>query len=167
MPRVLIVAYGNPLRCDDGIAWRAAEALEDRFPCQDVEIVRLHQLAPEVADAVQSRVLVLFIDAACVDSAQGGRAGEIRVREFSRIEIDKCPPGHFAHTYSPAKVLGLARELYGATPGACVITVAGENFRHGECLSDPVANALPELLVRIEQLVESSMSKSETAKDTK
>jgi len=167
MPPVLIVAYGNPLRSDDGVARLAAEALEDKFSPRDVEIVRLHQLAPEVADDIQNRELVLFIDAACVDSAEGGRTGEIRVHEVSRKEIDERPHEHFTHTYSPARVLCLARELYGAAPRACVITVAGENFGHGERLSSPVAEALPQLLVRIEQLVESSIPKSETTKDTK
>ena len=62
--RVLIIAYGNPLRCDDGVAWRAAEALEGKFPSEQVEILRLHQLAPELADAVRQRELVLFVDAA-------------------------------------------------------------------------------------------------------
>jgi len=30
--RILIVAYGNPLRCDDAVAWHAADALEGKFP---------------------------------------------------------------------------------------------------------------------------------------
>jgi len=167
MPRVLIVAYGNPLRSDDGIAWRAADAIEGKFPESEVEILRLHQLAPEVADTIQNRELVLFVDAACVDSAKDSRAGEISVREVSGNETGEHQPGHFTHAYSPAKVLDLGRELYGATPKACVITVDGENFEHGECLSAPVANALPNLILRVEQMVEDALSKPRTTKITK
>jgi len=156
MPTILIIAYGNPLRCDDGIAWRAADALANKFPQPEVEIVRLHQLAPELADAVRNRQLVLFIDAACVDDAENGGPGEIRVREVSSPKIQGHPPGQFSHVYSPAKVLDLARELYDATPKAFVITIAGENFGHGDSLSAPVASALPELVARIERLIKDS-----------
>src|SRR5579862_9528285 len=50
--KILIIAYGNPLRCDDGIAWRAADALAQKLSDSDVEIVRLHQLAPELAETI-------------------------------------------------------------------------------------------------------------------
>lgn len=165
MPRILIVAYGNPLRCDDGIAWHAADALEGKFPESDVEILRSHQLTPEVADSVRERELVLFIDAACADDRENGRPGEIRVREVSIQEARKHPT-EFSHVYSPAKVLDLARELYGTTAKACVVTVAGEDFSHGQSLSAPVANALPRLIEAIQQLVAECTSRAGT-NDTK
>ena len=167
MACVLIVAYGNPLRCDDGIAWRAADALEGKFSDTDVEILRLHQLAPEVADSLRTRDLVIFLDAACVDDIGGSRPGEIRVREVPGTEIAEHRPGQFSHVYSPEKVLDLARELYNATPKAYVITVAGQNFDHGECLSVPVANSVPELLARIHELLASPAQASATTTDTK
>jgi hydrogenase maturation protease len=166
MARVLIVCYGNPLRSDDGIAWRAADALEGKFPKSEVEVLSLQQLAPEVADACRQLEAVLFIDAAFVDDIKNSRSGEIRVSEVSAVQ-NRERHDHFSHVYSPAKILGLARELYGATPRAFLITVAGENFEHGECLSAPVANALPELIARVEQLVEAGLSKPRTTKDAK
>ncbi|HXJ85699.1 MAG TPA: hydrogenase maturation protease [Candidatus Binatia bacterium] len=164
MPRVLIVAYGNPLRCDDSIAWRVADALEGKFLEQDVEIIRLHQLAPEIADNVRNPELVLFIDAACVDEIDSRRPGDIQVREESIAPSGKHAQAQFTHVYSPARVLELARELYQANPKAFVITVAGEDFGHGDRLSAPVASALPELVVRIERLVEDSLAKARTTK---
>lgn len=156
--RILIIAYGNPLRCDDGVAWRAAQELEGKFSEEDVEILRLHQLAPELADAVRRREAVLFIDAADVERLQSGHPGEIRSRELSSQEIEQHPPGQFSHVYSPAKVLDLARDLYHSVPEAFVITVAGENFGHGESLSPPVATALPSLLAEIERLVRNHLT---------
>ena len=50
MTQVLIVGYGNPLRCDDGLGWCAAEALSRSLPFPETEIVICHQLAPELAD---------------------------------------------------------------------------------------------------------------------
>jgi hydrogenase maturation protease len=159
MPHTLIVAYGNPLRCDDGVAWRAADALANTFSESEIEILRLHQLAPEVADAARNRELVLFVDAACVDDVENVHPGEVRVREIA-TQTGHRQPGHFSHVYSPEKVLALARELYNATPRAVVITVAGENFGHGDRLSAPVASALPELLAAIELLIKDSATKS-------
>jgi hydrogenase maturation protease len=163
-PRILIIAYGNPLRCDDGIAWRAADSLEGGFPESEVEILRLHQLAPEIADSVRQRELVLFVDAAEVEVT---RPGEIRAREVSTSEIGESRPSHFSHAFSPAQVLAIARDVFKAAPKAFVITIAGDNFEHGEYLSATVANALPELIARVEQLVEQALPKARTTKDAK
>lgn len=161
VPRILIVGYGNPLRCDDGIGWRAAEALEEKFSAEQVEILGLHQLAPELAHAVAERKLVLFIDAACAEHIRNSHPGEIRIRELSSEETHERQPGQFSHVYSPGKVLALARDLYHARPKAWVITIAGENFGYGECLSPPVAHALPELMEKLEQLVGSHLTGSD------
>lgn len=152
MPRILIIAYGNPLRCDDGIAWRAADRLQDKFAEPDVEVLCQHQLAPEIAETLRNRQLVLFVDAACAE--ENNRAGEIRVRDLSR-ELHQREEGQFSHVYSPTKIVELARELYGATANAFVITVTGQNFAHGDNLSMPVADALPELIETIRRMVES------------
>src|ERR1700758_3673560 len=81
LPRALIIAYGNPLRSDDGVAWRAAEALRQKFSPAEVEIACLHQLAPELAETVSRFACVIFVDAASAPHA--GRPGEIRVEELS------------------------------------------------------------------------------------
>jgi hydrogenase maturation protease len=156
----LIVAYGNPLRSDDGVAWHAADALEDKYAESDIEIIRLHQLAPEVADSLKQRKLVIFVDAACLNDAAHARPGEVRVREISAGETQQRPPEHFSHVYSPEKVLTFACELYKATPEAFVVTITGEDFGHGDHLSPTVTAALPELVVTITRLVEESSGNS-------
>jgi hydrogenase maturation protease len=153
MPRVLIVAYGNPLRCDDGVAWRAADALESKFPESEVEILRLHQLAPEVADTARQRDLILFVDAACRDDVKNIMPGQIRVTELFHPESHECQAAQFSHVYSPAKILDLARDLYQESPKAFVITVAGADFGHGDRLSNAVAAAIPSLVAKVEQIV--------------
>ena len=149
MPTVLIVAYGNPLRSDDGIAWRAADALAPKFSESDVEIFRLHQLTPELADTVRNFGTVIFVDAASCDASHD-EPGAIRLEE---IRGGTSEPARFSHVLSPKKVLDLALQLYGASPRVFVITVTGENFGHGDSLSSSVASALPELVARIEYLI--------------
>jgi hydrogenase maturation protease len=152
MPRVLIVAYGNPMRCDDGVAWRAADALAPKLSETDVEILCLHQLTPELADTVRHVRAVIFVDAAACDGSPD-KPGTIRVEE---IRGGTSEPARFSHVLSPTKILDLALQLYGASPRAFVITVAGENFGHGDSLSAAVASALPELIARIEHLIQES-----------
>jgi len=161
MPRVLIIiiAYGNPLRSDDGVAWRAADELEKKFPGGDVEILRTHQLAPELADAVSRTEAVIFIDAAG-DGA--GHPGEVRCAPVGPPE----GPVRFSHQLSPSSVIALARQLFGAAPRAFSVTLTGECFDHGEALSPAVAAALPSLVTRIEALIQYLVSPAAVPPDS-
>jgi hydrogenase maturation protease len=151
MPRVLIIAYGNPMRSDDGIAWRAADLLVGQFSSAEVEILRVHQLAPELAEEITRCDTVIFVDAASADGAIG-KPGEIRCLE---IGSSKEGPPRFSHQLSPSAVVALARQLYGAAPRAFSVTLTGQCFDHGESLSALVEGAIPLLVARIVALVES------------
>lgn len=145
MPRVLVIAYGNPMRSDDGVARRAAAALEEKFSTPSVEIVSTHQLAPELAETVSRCDAVIFVDA-----ANNGPPGEIR---SAQIRLPQATP-HFSHQLSPQAVVALAHQLFCATPSAFAITLTGDCFDHGESLSPAVAAALPALVARIEALIQ-------------
>lgn len=145
MPRVLIIAYGNPLRSDDGVAWRAADELEKQITGGDVEVRRCHQLSPELAESASRFEGVIFIDAA---AAGEGQPGEVRCAPIG------LPEGRvFSHHLSPASLIALARQLYGATPRGFSVTLTGKCFDHGEALSAAVAAALPALVARVQVLV--------------
>ena len=147
MPRILIVAYGNPMRCDDGLAWHAVDELEKKFSSPEVEVLRTHQLAPELAETVSSVEAVIFVDAA---TAGNGQPGEVR---SSPIDLPEGAP-RFSHQLYPGSVIALARQLYAATPLAFSVTLTGACFDHGELLSPVVGAALPALVARIAALVE-------------
>ncbi len=153
MPRVLIIAYGNPMRCDDGLAWRAADELERKFPTHELEILRTHQLAPELAETVSRLQAVIFVDAA---SSDGPNAQPGEVRE-APIGLPEGQP-RFSHHLSPCAVIALASQLYGAHPRAFSVTITGQCFDHGEGLSPVVAAAIPALVARIEALIQSLQS---------
>ena len=140
------------MRSDDGVAWRAADALASEFPEPAVDIDRLHQLTPELADTVRNYKSVIFVDAASCDGSLT-QPGTIRVED---IFGGAGEPARFSHVLSPKKVLDLAGQLYGASPRAFVVTVAGESFRHGDSLSPAVAAAVPQLIARIAELVQRS-----------
>ena len=145
MPLILILAYGNPLRCDDGLAWRAAAALDGKFSTSQVEIVRTHQLAPELAETVSRCEAAIFVDAGA-----GSPAGEIRC---AQVSLPEAQP-RFSHQLSPHAIVALAHQLFGASPHAYSVTLTGDCFDHGESLSPAVAAALPALVARIESLIQ-------------
>ena len=107
----------------------------------DVEILRLHQLAPELAETVTRAKTVIFVDAAAPNGANG-QPGELC---SSPVETIEGPP-RFSHQLSPAAVLALARQLYGIDPRAFTVTLTGQNFDHGDTLSPVVGAALPVLV---------------------
>jgi hydrogenase maturation protease len=142
-PRILIIGYGNPLRCDDGIAWHAARCLREKLPF--TSIVSVHQLTPELAAMVAEADGVLFLDA-----AQCGEPGEI-----SCARVDPEPDGRqSSHWLTPAQVMALCSQLYGVTPRALTVSVAGACFDHGDTLSAPLRSALPSLIHRVEGLID-------------
>lgn len=138
------------MRSDDGVAWRAADQLEEKFRAGEdgVEIVRCHQLAPELAEAVSHSEAAIFLDAA--PSGAGAEPGELGCEEI----LPSVGETSFSHQLSPSAVLTLSRQLFGASPRAYVLTLAGECFDHGEWLSPGVEAAIPELVARTEALVE-------------
>lgn len=107
MKRPLIIGYGNPLREDDGIGWRAAELLERTLTSGVAEILKSHQLVPELAAQVEGASLVIFLDAA-VDQEPGS--------VFQTL-VEKKEFSPWSHHLSPGQVLSLA----GSAPPAFLI----------------------------------------------
>lgn len=141
MARVLIIGYGNPLRSDDGVGWRVAQKVSSEAPRADVRVMAAQQLTPEMAEDASRVERVLFVDA-----ARAGTPGSVRCEEIVASEA-----GAHTHELSPGLVLGLAKELYGRSPRAFLLTIAGENFETGETLSRVVAEAVPEVMARIRE----------------
>ncbi|HTR47751.1 MAG TPA: hydrogenase maturation protease [Verrucomicrobiae bacterium] len=155
MPRVLIVAYGNPLRADDGVACRAADQLLQSLP--DSEIQCFHQLGPELAEAITHFERVIFLDAAF--PTEGMKPGDIRIQPLLP-NTNATDQSRFSHVVTPQTVVTLASSLYHVDVKADLITVTGQTFDHGDRLSDAVAAALPNLVAKVEQLARTPITNS-------
>ena len=151
MARVLVLGYGNPLRCDDGLGWQVAVELFRANRSPDVEVLPCHQLTPELADAVSRCDTVLFID-----STRQGIPGELRCEEV-RPQSGSIP---LTHDLSPTALLDMSSELYGACPRAYVLTICGESFEPGESLSPCVCARVRQLKTRLQELIAQSLGKS-------
>ena len=108
MKRPLIIGYGNPLRQDDGLGWRAAEILE----ASTIDVMQRHQLTPELALAVADSDLIIFLDAA-VDQPPGSVG-------CKPVSPDMAPA--WTHHLTPGQLLGLAAQLGEPAPRALLIT---------------------------------------------
>ena len=125
----LVIALGNPLREDDGAGWAVAQALHQ---CQDVRVLVVHQLMPEMAEEVSRADAVVFVDA-----RRGGLAGELRTVALAPAAAEP----RLAHVVEPETLLHYAQILYGRAPQAWLVSIAGERFGLGDGLSASVLRA--------------------------
>ena len=121
----LVLGYGNPGRLDDGLGPALAEALAE-LDLPQVTVVSCYQLAIEHAELAARHDVVIFADAAVSGPEPF---------QFARIE-PKSEATFSTHSVAPAAVLGLARDIFGATPEGYLLGIRGYEFDDfGERLS--------------------------------
>ena len=122
----LLLGWGNPGRCDDGLGPALISAVEARNPPR-AHFDSDYQLQVESAAEVARYERVVFVDA--------DRAG---CAPFSlcRIYPDARSMSFSTHSVRPEAVLALARDLFGAEPEAWMLGIQGYEFdSFGEGLS--------------------------------
>lgn len=143
----LIIGYGNTLRSDDGAGPRVADAVASwRLP--NVRAIASHQLTPEMADALVTAEVVIFVDARQADPHSESPAG-VTFTALSAAE-DAAPAS--AHVSDPRRLLALTKQIYGRCPQAWLISVPGVNFDFGESLSELARQGVEVALRRIRLL---------------
>ena len=144
---VVVVGYGNVLRCDDGVGRHTAERLAADPRMEGVEVMQRHQLTPELALDISAASLVVLIDA-----SSRIRPGEIGV---DRVEpaVDDGPSG--SHHLSPATLVALSHALYGRAADVFAVSCGVGSLEIGDRLSPAVDAALPRLVDAVAGLVAS------------
>ncbi len=143
--QILVIGYGNPLRSDDGVGPRVAEAVA-QLNLPGVRALICHQLSPELAGPISRAHTVIFVDAA-VDAPQ-------------EVQLRKLKPGAssqlLAHAADPRTLLALARDVFGRCPEAWWLTIPAVNTGFGEALSLETKTGFATALRRIQTLTENS-----------
>lgn len=157
--RTLVAGFGNLYRRDDGVGRVVVNALLARLgrlvldPLDDgfedlghpVDGVVLHQLVPELADALANYDLVIFVDA---------HVGAIlEPLHEERLEAAFRTP-FVSHQTHPSTVLALAQQMHGRAPQAVLLSLRGYDFDFGEGLSPETAALVQPALERILALAE-------------
>ncbi len=123
----ILIAVGNTLRRDDGVAHRVLELLE---PPPGVVFRSCHQLTPEMAEEIAPADTVIIIDA---DVAPG----EPRLEK-----VEERSDNPLTHVVRPAELVALSRSLFSFRGGAWLCRVPGIDFGQGAGLSaEAEANA--------------------------
>lgn len=122
--RTLIVASGNSLRGDDGVAHRVLELLDARAESRSVL-----QLTPELAAEIANVDTVIFIDAA-VDGS---------VVTVEPVPRPTSPPA-LTHVSNPSDIVALSAALFGFRGRALQCRIPVTDFAPGEGLSPYAEN---------------------------
>jgi hydrogenase maturation protease len=141
MPRVLIIGYGNPLRGDDALGWRVTERLRELIQDPEIEILTVHQLMPELMEALSEAGLAIFVDA-----GEGPEPGAVTERA---IEGRLASGAAFTHHATPEALLAGAQTLYGRAAPGVMFSVAAADFSLGAELSPAVSARVEEVVERI------------------
>ena len=114
---MLLIGYGNPGRCDDGLGPAfAARLAAQQLP--GLTIASDYQLTVDHAMSISEADQVVFVDAD-LDAEPPYRFGRISAAAHPEIG---------SHSLDPSSVLALTRSLYGVTPAAFVLGIAGHEF---------------------------------------
>lgn len=134
---LLLIAYGNDLRCDDGAGARAAALIAAQCPRSRVIICR--QLTPELAEDIASAARVVFVDAYVASEA----GAPLRV---ARIFADRARrDATLFHHAAPASLLSLAGRLYDRVPEAWIVAIPAFCLDAGETISSATERRVEQL----------------------
>jgi hydrogenase maturation protease len=127
--RIVVLGYGNPLRGDDGVGWRVAEAVDASWAGQ-VLVRTGQQLVPEWAADLGEADVAYFVDASL----------EVAATTVRPVAAAVDVPWLDSHALDPAQLVRLTQAVYGRAPPAFAVHVPAARFEFGDTLS-PVASA--------------------------
>ena len=124
---LLVIAYGNELRGDDGAAIHAAARITERWP--ELRVIVVRQLVPELANDIAMAARVIFIDAyAAVD-----RSAPLRVERLLSWAANCASP--IGHRGDPALLLALCARLFDRAPETWVVGIPAFDCAAGTVIS--------------------------------
>ena len=145
-PKILVIAYGNRDRQDDGAGWhilsqvaaqlslQAPELPGERTESEDgsLRLLYLYQLLPELAEDLIDYGQIIFVDAH-------------NSPELPNLVFEPVSPAWvhsaFTHHLSIGELLAITQTLYARGPAAWLLSVRGYAFEFSQELS-PQTQAL-------------------------
>jgi hydrogenase maturation protease len=135
--RVLILACGNSLRCDDGVGPWLAEWAEEKFSaCSDLRVISSQQWTPELAHDLACAESAIFIDCSIASAP-----GSVNLLPVHGAKVSQALATH--HLGAP-ELLALSQDIYGEQPRrAFLLTIGAGSVELGEEFSAAGTAALP------------------------
>jgi len=145
MTEILIIGYGNTLRGDDGAGVQVAEIVSE-WELPNVRSLPVHQLTPELAEAIAGAKLAIFIDACSSSKFRQLQVRSLTVEEDYGISAT-------THSCDPRSLLQIAQFLYGNAPPAWWLLIPSTNFEFTEELSFVTQKGMAQALIKIKELI--------------
>lgn len=141
--QVLVIGYGNTLRSDDGVGQAVAEVVK-AWELPNVSSIAVHQLTPELAEAVASVDLVIFVDAYSANEEQ----------DIELCALEPAASGWtIGHSSMPKALLAIALALYNYYPQAWLVMIPAKDFELGTSLSPLAERGMEQALEVIVRLI--------------
>jgi hydrogenase maturation protease len=155
----LVIGLGNPLRGDDGVGVRVAQALASQALPPDVEVVDGGTQGLGIVNLMEGWQRVILVDAADVDSPPG---------QFVRFTLDEVrllgdEQQLSVHAAGLRDALLLAQALNMLPPEVVIFGVQPANLEWNSTLSPEVETVLPSLMTAV--LAEIAVSHRQTTQD--
>jgi hydrogenase maturation protease len=153
--RILVLGLGNDILGDDAVGLLAARRLRASLPAP-VEVLESAGVGLDLLDVLEGYDRALILDAIATGRHPAGTVLEFGAADFQKVV---APSPHFAGL---PELLQMARQL--AIPFPETISVlaceVADPYQIREGLSGPAAAALPALVARARQILESWVSAS-------
>jgi len=138
--KILLHAYGNPGRGDDGLGNEFIKELDRWIAEHKLQLITTdsnYQLNIEDASVIAEYDVVIFID-----------ASKAEIDTYSYVQIQPQATQSFStHSISPSSLLALCNELYNCSPLVYLLQIKGYQWEFGEGLSP---NASKNLQIALE-----------------
>ena len=143
MASTLIVAFGNPLRGDDGVGPAVVEALQRRTLAAHVEVLDAGTASLEAALLFEGRSQIIIIDAADF----GQPPGTVRKLVLAAHELGSGPVHpNSLHAAGLREALGLAAALGILPDPITLFAIQPQSLEYQTGLSAKVQEAIPSLV---------------------
>jgi hydrogenase maturation protease len=151
---ILLIAYGNPDRQDDGVAWYILQKLAATYG-QVVEDMNADfyetlghnpdffytlQLTPELTDLIVKYDRVCFLDAHI-----GDEDGDVIFQHLT----PHFEPSTLSHHMTPQFLLDITQSYHHVCPEAYLVSIRGYEFQFKRELSDQTAKLAKEAIQQI------------------
>mgnify|MGYP000956181969 CR=1 FL=1 len=140
---IKLVAVGNRLMMDDGIAIRVAEELRNRFTCLQLDIIIGETDCHSSFYLLNDNDFVIILDAMYM----GEESGSVHV--FS-LDALSNPSG--SCTQHDMSILELMR-LYNCKFKGCIIGIEVADIGFGDCLSPVLMEKFPKVCSEVESVI--------------
>lgn len=152
--KILIIAYGNRDREDDGAGWHILDKLAlqlgletPQFPGEQVTtsdgkltLLYLFQLLPEMAEDIADYDQLIFIDA--------HNSPNLPNLVFEQVSPDQTHSA-FTHHMAPGELLAIAQILGKKLPLSWILSVRGFSFRFARTLSEETSEIVDQAFSRL------------------